>query len=861
MSLSQLRTLVTAGRLDEASKLSKVLLEEYKSSESLIDAIYSIIGSEIPRQKRTIYSELTKDTTLFSSSNCVNPAEDWSKYKAVAPNDIFGFTGIQESEGVGFSYNYDGEINLSEGTVYFPLQSTIQTRYCFKFLSVSSEIEIYHCISEHLKPPSINKQATQKSIEKNQIIIDCNPQKGQHWLAFKSKKNCSNFTKKIDVEWIKSRKLSNPTVGIIVPFFEDEQYLDDCLSSIKNQTYSGPIEVIITDDCSSSLSTKRAINICKSHATRLNITYIKHHINKRLSEARNTAIRAKKVDLIQLLDSDDYIHKDCLSLKIKTILDSSKPLLIGSCSKIKLVDCDASLKKINKEPVKSSWSNKSYISFFSELGKCPSNCHGPLFAYPQSLAVGLFSQSVNRGAEDYDFWIRLLNLGYEFATVPFVLGYYRMKKKDQSMAVSDITPHFLETSRILYESYYSPIDRQLTNDFTGWPYRSKFGISTSLYNRNIFERWCRMILVTEFNCLHKKTTINNQYNTTELLSEHPTTNLQVDYQCFTLLDSNTTFSNIFDICKPHINRIFSYGSDTKLSKNELDIMSKLMHITTRKIFSQFTLADEKNILKTQKASAQDEFSKFESPAGSEPDEMEFYRDRYKGKRCFVIGNGPSLNKHDLKLLEDEYTFAVNGFFYKSQDTGFYPTFYVVEDNLVMKENIDQIRYYRPKIRKFFPSEYRKLHPKDGKTTFFTMNRAFYNKDSPYHEIPNFSDDATKRVFCGQSVTIMNLQIAYFMGFQNVYVIGMDFNYQLNHDTQEVHENKVFILSQGDDENHFHPDYFGKGKTWKDPKLHNVEKSYICCRDYYEKNGRKIYNASYGGKLEVFDRVNYDLLFE
>ena len=63
----------------------------------------------------------------------------------------------------------------------------------------------------------------------------------------------------------------------------------------------------------------------------------------------------------------------------------------------------------------------------------------------------------------------------------------------------------------------------------------------------------------------------------------------------------------------------------------------------------------------------------------EPDSQalsQFYG-KYASKRCFIIGNGPSLNQHDLKLLSNEYTFGVNSLFYKSNETGFMPTFYVV----------------------------------------------------------------------------------------------------------------------------------------------------------------------------------------
>jgi hypothetical protein len=242
----------------------------------------------------------------------------------------------------------------------------------------------------------------------------------------------------------------------------------------------------------------------------------------------------------------------------------------------------------------------------------------------------------------------------------------------------------------------------------------------------------------------------------------------------------------------------------------------------------------------------------------EPDasDLSKFYNAYLGKRCFIIGNGPSLNKHDLSLLDGEYTFAVNGIFYKSEETGFMPYFYVVEDSSVMKENIEKIKAYKPRY-KFFPTIYKSLHPKDDTTVFFRMNRGFYEKSSPNYAVPRFSTDATRLLYCGQSVTFINLQLAYFMGFSEVYLIGMDFNYVI----PQSHERKGdVLLSDTDDENHFHPDYFGKGKTWKDPKLDRVKSNYKMAKLAFESTGRKIYNASVGGKLEVFDRVDYSSLF-
>src|SRR5690606_27532829 len=108
------------------------------------------------------------------------------------------------------------------------------------------------------------------------------------------------------------------------------------------------------------------------------------------------------------------------------------------------------------------------------------------------------------------------------------------------------------------------------------------------------------------------------------------------------------------------------------------------------------------------------------------------------------------------------------------------------------------------------------------TYFFNMDRSFYEKRSSYFEIPRFSADCSEKIFCGQSVTIVNLQLAYYLGIKEIYLIGMDFNYEIQ-DSLKI-DGHVYESTK-DDPNHFHPDYVGKGKKWHDPKLHNVLKSY------------------------------------
>lgn len=230
-----------------------------------------------------------------------------------------------------------------------------------------------------------------------------------------------------------------------------------------------------------------------------------------------------------------------------------------------------------------------------------------------------------------------------------------------------------------------------------------------------------------------------------------------------------------------------------------------------------------------------------------------FKNRYKGERCFIIGNGPSLNTLDLTKLKNEFTFAVNGIFYKKDEMGFDPTFYVVEDSSVMKENIDAIRAYNAK-HKFFPTIYRSLHPAGENVQFFLMNRGFYERESASFCVPRFSVDAARRVFCGQSVTHINLQMAYYFGFSKVYLIGMDFSYVI---PSSAIVKGDLIISTEDDPNHFHPSYFGAGKSWKDPRLSRVKLNYEVARDMFAAAGREVINATNGGNLSVFPRASYD----
>ena len=95
-----------------------------------------------------------------------------------------------------------------------------------------------------------------------------------------------------------------------------------------------------------------------------------------------------------------------------------------------------------------------------------------------------------------------------------------------------------------------------------------------------------------------------------------------------------------------------------------------------------------------------------------------------------------------------------------------------------------------------------------------MDSRFYRDE--YNILKNtnikFSDNFAKSCLRRSTVTYLNMQLAYFMGFKNIYLIGVDFDYVLPKDVIK----KESMESHGDDPNHFDPRYFGKGIESNDP---------------------------------------------
>jgi len=223
-----------------------------------------------------------------------------------------------------------------------------------------------------------------------------------------------------------------------------------------------------------------------------------------------------------------------------------------------------------------------------------------------------------------------------------------------------------------------------------------------------------------------------------------------------------------------------------------------------------------------------------------------YKNRHAGERCVIIGNGPSLNKMDLSFLRNEITFGLNRIYLGFEKWNFMPTYYVSVNQLVLKQNMREI--LKIPVPKFLGLGSLPFIP-DAENVI-----ALKTVGLPIGGVPVFLKDPREGIWEGFTVTYVTMQLAYYMGFSEVVIIGADHHFVTSGPANQE------VISAGEDPNHFHPEYFGKGVRWHLPDLHNSEVSYRVAKIEFESAGRRIIDATVDGKLSIFPKADYKELF-
>jgi len=217
--------------------------------------------------------------------------------------------------------------------------------------------------------------------------------------------------------------------------------------------------------------------------------------------------------------------------------------------------------------------------------------------------------------------------------------------------------------------------------------------------------------------------------------------------------------------------------------------------------------------------------------------LEGFRRRRK-ETCVVVANGPSLNLSNLDLLP-RADVIVSNFAIISDRLRAAATYLTMVNDLVARQGA--VPFNRLDIPKIVP--------------FWLANAITPGPNAvfvPATVEPKFCGDIDGVFSWRSTVSFFNMQLAFALGYENVVLIGFDHSYQ---QAPEMKEGTA-IVQQTEDPNHFDPRYF-QGKTWQAADTGNMEKSYLLVRDAYAAAGRRIVNATVGGKLEVFPRMSLE----
>jgi len=239
--------------------------------------------------------------------------------------------------------------------------------------------------------------------------------------------------------------------------------------------------------------------------------------------------------------------------------------------------------------------------------------------------------------------------------------------------------------------------------------------------------------------------------------------------------------------------------------------------------------------------------------------------KYLGETIFIIGNGPSLKDIDMHMLKDRYTFSFNRAYIVYDEWGFFPSFYTCLDKVVLPDNVNE-------LNQIIPSE------KASRTQFFfpdwiedrmnaNHNVLFYPSDLSVGRNFNASIDPLTMLL---NVGSTSIQIAVWMGFRKIVLLGCDCNYvekpenvKINHSESKRVGWTAYTSESDDDPNHFIPNYFGTGKNYSIPcaawhlKGWQMVHKWIETYNSLHSDPIAIFNVSEKSKITFFKKVSFE----
>ena len=216
-----------------------------------------------------------------------------------------------------------------------------------------------------------------------------------------------------------------------------------------------------------------------------------------------------------------------------------------------------------------------------------------------------------------------------------------------------------------------------------------------------------------------------------------------------------------------------------------------------------------------------------------------FRKRHEGQRCVIMGNGPSLNNTDFSLLQNEICFGLNKIFLLFRKTTFRPDYICCYIKDVVSQCREQLLALH-NIPIFISHESLDIIP-PGHNHIYHLG--------PQQRF-SFSQDVMEAIYVGFTVTYAAIQLAVYMGFKDIILIGVDHNFA-GYDGAPNQWHKIEKARH----THFDPNYFATGQFWQAPDYKMIETHFTYARDVCRFLGVRIIDATDGGKLQVFEKMS------
>lgn len=236
-------------------------------------------------------------------------------------------------------------------------------------------------------------------------------------------------------------------------------------------------------------------------------------------------------------------------------------------------------------------------------------------------------------------------------------------------------------------------------------------------------------------------------------------------------------------------------------------------------------------------------------------ELNALKNSHKGERCFIIGNGPSLTISDLEKLSGEITFGMNSIYKIFEQTNWRPTYYVSNDimlNYKMKAPVESRKrdltecIGRYKFEKCFISS----SDFNSELNLISKSKILYLPTEDYlyqilqPRFPKFHNDCSKKCQAFGTTAYLAYQIAVYMGFSKIYLLGTDCSYS---------GEKRHIYEESKEENSLY-----SNKRIASSLEYALLRGFAAIKNHDDRNENVgVYNVSRGGKLELFPRQNLD----